>query len=199
MSNSYPFIVTALIICGWLLLLLFFKYCKIWIAYFVCGVGGFCIIGALIGRNSWLEKALASSSVSICSHISSFIGLKVQSFTDAGIMLISSAHFSGFSSMAIDIECSGLLELVLLWALLLFFPIFNREERVWYMVWGSTLVYLINIIRIMVILLAVSLWGRDSIYIVHTVIARGIFFFLMIVLYWEIFTRKSISYIRSLK
>ncbi|MDD2586224.1 MAG: exosortase family protein XrtG [Syntrophomonadaceae bacterium] len=182
----------------WFLPVLFFRYYKIWILYFITGVGGFTVLGAFILNESWFENFLSATAVGICARMADYLSLQVQAFADAGIMLISSPAFSGFTSMSIDIECSGMLEMLVVWALIIFFPIFDRGERVWYLFWGSIMVYLVNLVRILVILLALSYWGRDSIFIVHTVIARGIFFILIVMIFWEIFTRKSIECIRKL-
>ena len=180
----------------WMIFLLFFRYFEIWIFYFITGVAGFVLLGVQFLKESYFEVLLSSTSVIICDLLAGVLKLDIQTFSQAGVIFLSSNNFDGFISLAIGLECSGLLELIVLWSMLCFFPIFKRSERIWYLLWGSIAIFSMNLFRILIVLLAIQYFGRDSIFIVHGLLARGILFLFMVMLFWEIFTRKSIKQVQ---
>jgi exosortase family protein XrtG len=73
-------------------------------------------------------------------------------------------------------------------SLLLFFPFGKPSRKLVYAVGGNVFIFLANIIRILMIVFVSRTFGADYFYIAHTLLGRLLFFALMIVLYYLVFT-----------
>ena len=62
---------------------------------------------------------------------------------------------------------------------------------------GVAAIYVINLIRLYSIVLVIFYGGRNTIYVAHSIIGRLVFFALIIVLYWRVFTKPALIRIRE--
>ncbi|SHJ43840.1 exosortase family protein XrtG [Clostridium cavendishii DSM 21758] len=100
---------------------------------------------------------------------------------------------SGIISMAINYECSGIIELMVFTALCLFFPFGSLLRKVISLILGNVFLFGANIIRLMFIIVVVKIFGASSFYLAHTIFARIIFFGLTILLYYIVFTSTQLK------
>ena len=56
---------------------------------------------------------------------------------------------------------------------------------------GIATTFVMNIIRIVIIVATIHFGGKSAIYIAHTVVGRAIFFLMVVALYWYVFTRAT--------
>lgn len=96
-------------------------------------------------------------------------------------------------SMYIDLECSGLIEMMVFFALLLFFPAYKKTEKIKIMVFGIFLLNLFNYIRIFVIICLIHVKGMQIYGFAHSIIGRLLFYVLVIALYFYVFTKKQLE------
>jgi exosortase family protein XrtG len=102
--------------------------------------------------------------------------------------IISFDTRTGIISMFIDYECSGVIEMLVFTSLLLFFPFGKPFRKLFYAIGGNIFIFLANIIRILMIVFVSKTFGAEYFYIAHTLLGRLLFFGLMIVLYYLVFT-----------
>jgi exosortase family protein XrtG len=95
-------------------------------------------------------------------------------------------------SFFVDFECSGIIEMLVFICLLMFYPIYSIKEKLKLMLIGSIYIFLANVFRVFVICSILKVFGPQLIFFTHTIFARLLFFFLMIILYYRVFTRPHI-------
>lgn len=180
-------------VSGWLLILFFFRRYRIWPFYYIWGAVGFTFLLILFLRGSvveyWLEKLTA-----LALHWTmDKLGIATTIFNGAaGMVLLFLPVERSWTVISIDIECSGLLETCVFVGLLLFYPAFSLPRRLFLVVMGMLAIFIINLIRLYVIVFLISFYGRQVIYLAHTVAGRLIFFLLIVALYWSVFSRSTL-------
>ncbi len=179
----------------WAGVTVFFRIHRIWVFYFLWGAIGFTVLAAFMLQGTFVEIALSRTAIKIITCFNSAMNIPVMPFADVGTMLMTGTLMSGYTSLEIGTECSGLLEIAVFWGLTLFYPVFDLKRKVKTLVVGSIMIYFVNLLRVQLIVTAIFLGGRDTIFVAHTILGRGVFFLMMIILYWYFFTRKTLFYI----
>ncbi len=100
---------------------------------------------------------------------------------------------TGWSGLQINIECSTLIELSVLVGLLLFYPRLPFRRRWLYLGLGSGGTYLLNLLRILVIVVLIHTWGKPVVYLAHVIIGRLVYFAGVVALYWFLLTRPTLA------
>ncbi|MGN0166243.1 MAG: exosortase family protein XrtG [Lachnospiraceae bacterium] len=95
-------------------------------------------------------------------------------------------------TLLVDMECSGVIEVMAFISLLVFFKVYSMAERVIVGVAGVAYIMLCNALRILLICLSVHFFGTDAYYIVHTFIGRIVFYALSVLLYFYVFTKPQV-------
>jgi len=95
-------------------------------------------------------------------------------------------------SLAIDYECSGVIEIMAYSCMLWFFPLYSAVEKLIYTFVGIGVIFLANVLRIFVICTLIYFYGNEIFYFAHTIFGRVIFYLVSIVLYFYVFTRSQI-------
>lgn len=96
--------------------------------------------------------------------------------------------------MSIDYECSGIIETTAFVSLVVFFPIFNRYERVFFGLLGVLWIYVANVLRLAIVIIIVHFQGGGAFFLAHSIIGRLVFYVLVIALYYNVFTYSQISH-----
>lgn len=103
-------------------------------------------------------------------------------YTDIGGLLLQ-----------IDVECSGIIEIMAFISLILFFDVYNIYEKIIYSLIGIFYIIMANAIRIITISSIVYCFGYDSYHIAHSYIGRILFYLLSISMYFYVFTKPQIN------
>lgn len=184
-------------VLGWALIGIFLRYHRIWVFYYIWCAVGFTLMAILVLRSSPMEYKIEQVTGLLLHYVLDYMGIKTYVFDKApGTILVLLALENSWTCIDIDIECSGLLEACVLLGLLIFYPGVKLGRRLWSGIAGLAALFLINLIRLLTVVLVLSTSGRDSMYIAHTLIGRLVFFFLLIIVYWYIFTRPALSRVR---
>jgi exosortase family protein XrtG len=101
---------------------------------------------------------------------------------------------SGIVSMFINYECSGAIEMLVFTSLAVFFPFSGPVRRCISVAMGNIYIFAANIIRVLFIIFVTKAFGAPVFYITHTLAARILFFALMIILYYFVFTGTHLKY-----
>ena len=95
-------------------------------------------------------------------------------------------------TLLIDFECSGIIEIMAFLSLLIFFNVYNWSEKLMIGIGGFCYIMLCNVLRIVMICLAVHFLGMSAYYVFHTFIGRIFFYVLSVYLYFYVFTKPQI-------
>ncbi len=176
------------IIAAWILFLLLIRKLKIYFFVFVAGSIGLFWILMYIGRGA-VEKYLEHAVAYIMHLISKFTGFYV-AYPEYSMLTVY--NNSQTVSFFVDYECSGFIETITYISLLAFYPIYRWRRKIILGLSGTLYIFLSNIIRVFIICVIVKKFGPSLFFFSHTVFARVLFFFLMVGLYYVVFTRAHI-------
>ena len=112
------------------------------------------------------------------------------SYFKYGVIFVNSD--AGAITLQIDFECSGVIEMLAFLALLWFFPVYDKYERVVVSMIGVMAIFFANVLRIFFICLLVHIWGIDMYFFAHTIFARILFYGCTVFLYFYVFTKPQI-------
>lgn len=138
----------------------------------------------------YYEHFVISGLVYLMSPIGALTGM-FQSFPHVGAFLINNNQTA--MSFYIDIECSGIIEMLVFVCLVLFFDIYTKKEKVLTSCVGVALIVGFNCIRMLCILTIIHFGGPNYYLISHSVVGRIVFYVLTIILYYKVFTKKQID------
>lgn len=176
---------------------LFFRLNRIWVFYFIWGAIGFTLISVFTLSGTFIEDWLSRTAIIIITYVNSYFHIPVMPFADVGTVLMTGTRISGYTSLEMGTECSGLLECSVFWGLIMFYPILSNSKKIRYLVIGSLIIYFINLLRVELIIVAIFWGGRQAIFFAHTILGRAVFFFMMLTMYWFFFTRTTLDYLNT--
>jgi len=190
--------VVVLICLVWLVITMFLYYNKIWVLYYIWGAVGLCCVLILLFRGSYGEYFLARQTSMVLHYLLAYFDIITYVFDRApGTLLVLIKVDNSWTTIAIDIENSGLLEVCIFFGLIMFYPVHRLGKRIGVAAVGVTGIYTANILRLFLVILLIHRFGRDMSYITHTLIGRLLFFLLIVAVYWWFITRPSLENIRE--
>lgn len=192
------YLIFGLSIVLWLSLTWFFYWRRIWLPYYTIAAVGLALLivfggTRLLPLERWLEYGTAYSAHLICQSLN--IPTRVFEAAPGNILVWVVVQSPGWTVVRVDLECSGLLELATLTGLILFYPAWPIRQRIALTILGLVVTFGANIIRVLSIILILHVFGKQSIFIAHTIIGRMIFFILVAGIYWCILTRGTVKVI----
>jgi len=172
----------------------FFYEHRIWVFYYVWAAVGMSCLLVLLFHGSWAEYYIEHQTSLILHHILKFFDIVTYVFDKApGTLLVLIKLDSNWTTIDIDIENSGLLEVCIIFGLIAFYPVYKIGKRLLIAVVGVVSVYIINLLRLVVVISLIHWGGRNWSFVAHTVVGRLIFFILVIALYWQLMTRPTLK------
>lgn len=175
----------------WLALILVFRKHRQWLLYYLFASFGLTLMMVLTTEHFGLDQIMVNIGSFHTSLLARFLGIPNEILSNARIMLPASE--GGTTILKLGIECSAILEASILISLIFFYPAFRPRQKLLKIVFGLAVTYVINIVRMLIILYITFRYGSDAIYIAHALIARFFFFVAVITLYWYIITKPSIK------
>lgn len=180
--------IAILIIALWIYILTVLKRGKLEFYHFIVGsVGMFLIMLMFV---PYVKGYFISGFVYVIGFVGKITGM-YESYAEYGMCFIN--HNDTVMSLYIDMECSGIIEMMVYLSLLWFFPVYNIREKITQSISGVLLINLFNFIRIFVIISLVFYFGSPIYSVAHAIIGRLVFYVLTLTLYFYVFTRKQIS------
>jgi len=174
---------------AWLYGLSVFKRARLSALFFIFGSAGLFLITTTMSRPYWVWF-FTHAVIHGVAFFNTFTNLCQIAFNN-GLVYISNA--ANPVVMSIDYECSGIIETCAFISLVIFFPIFERKEKVFYAVFGLIYIYLINVLRLIVVIVIVHFGGGNTFFLAHSIVGRLIFYVLIIVLYYNTFTYSQLA------
>lgn len=193
----------ALLLAGaavWAVLVRFFWKAGAWLPYFVTGAAGCAFLLVVLLREflpgeTLLRAATAGSVNSVAWALG--VHTHVTAADPGDLLVVGVPHHNEWTILSIGIECSGLLEIATLFGLVLFFPALPLPKRLFVLAVAMGLTFAANIVRMLVIVVAVAYGGQSTLEIAHVVLGRAVFFVLAIGIYWFAITRPTLNAVGS--
>lgn len=182
----------------WLAVTLFLYHHRLWVFYYVWAAVGLCCILVLLFHASLMEYRVEQLTSLILHNILNNLGIVTNIFDHSpGTLLVLIEIDSSWTTIAIDIENSGLLEICIIFSLIIFYPVHRMPKRSMVALGGALGIYLINLFRLLLVIVIIHSGGRNMSFIAHTLFGRLLFFVLVVGLYWQLITRPSLEKIRG--
>ncbi len=189
---------SGLLVVGWGGLIVFFRVYRIWLFYYVLGTIG-CAYGLTLIAHHWLglDKLLGES---VAWSIHTFTGrlhvpTRIFEGTPDAIMVMVVSQDAGWTLFRIGIESSGLLEMIVLTSLLLFYPGLPLIRRTSLILLGLGATWLANVLRVLVIVLILHHVGKEALLLAHSFVGRTLFFILTVGIYWFLLTIPTLRWL----
>ena len=187
----------ATLITLWAVSVMFFRMNRIWLPYYLTGAVGLAFIIIFVGGATALQTIMESGVAASTFGVARAIGIPAKLFeADPGTLMIfvvgqAIGHDNGWTMVRVTIECSGLLETGVMTGMVGFYPGWSLRKRAIFLSLGIIAVYAANIIRLTVIMGTLHWFGKDALFIAHTIVGRAVFFVLIIAIFWYIITRPT--------
>jgi exosortase family protein XrtG len=188
-----PYLLAGLL-AAWLAAVVFLRRYRVWILFYIVGTVGLIYWVVLAGEALRLETRLAHSVAWTVHGLGQVIGIPTRIFEGApGVLLVLVvAQEIGWTVLQVGVESSGMLEISVLAALLLFYPGWSAARRVGAILAGSAAIWLANILRMLVIVIMLNRLGKEALVLAHTYVGKALFFFMAIAIFWYLITYPTV-------
>ncbi len=160
---------------------------------FVWGAFGLAFLLVQLSLRLDLHVHLAGIEAIHLQQLVALAGIEIE-IIDGTTMLVPDN--TGWTGMTIGIESSTLIEISVFSGLILFYPRFSRKRRFGSLLIGIIGTYLLNLLRLLIVVAMVVIWGKPAFVIAHTLVGRLVYFAGVVALYWYLFTTPTLSLIR---
>jgi exosortase family protein XrtG len=179
----------------WLGMVVFFRYYRVWLPYYILGTAG-CVywlvlfFGVSLGAETFLAQSVAWA-VHLCSGL---IPVPTRLFANApGVLLVLIvAQDKGWTILNIGVESSGVLEISVLASCLLFYPGWSFARRAAGALAGGIAVWSANVLRMLLIVVLLNRLGKDALVLAHTYVGKLVFFVLAVAIFWYLITLPTV-------
>jgi len=168
---------------------------RIWLLYYLVGAFGFTLIVVVVALNLGVERHVERVVMVTLQMLLSPFDVRIQMFSGNALLVPDP---TGWSILTVSIECSALIETSVVTGLILFYPGFSRARKVSSAIVGVIATYLSNILRLILIVFLVYVFGKSITFLAHAYVGRFFFFATVVVIYWYLFTRPTLSFISGL-
>ncbi|MCK9151771.1 archaeosortase/exosortase family protein [Methanobacterium alcaliphilum] len=165
-----------------------------WLTYYLTGAVAFMAFTVAISLITGLDVIIMGIEAQNIAAIASFLGIP-STFLPPNAFIFPDP--TGWSIFGIGFECSSIIEIGVLIGLLIFYPGYSRKKKVKYAIIGIILTYAANLLRMLSIVYIVNIFGKQYLYFAHAFIGKLIFFIFVVLLYWYLLTRPTLSIVRK--
>lgn len=173
----------------WLYLLTLLKRTQLSAYYFWLGSVELFIILASIS-NICFDQVMPKFIAEILKYISYI--LKDFSINISQRSILINIGSNNYAELFINYECSGMLETIAFISMLAFFPIYKGGEKIIVGCLGFLWILTANIVRLLITITILDYFGINALFIAHSIIGRVIFYVVVILLYYQVFTKSQI-------
>jgi exosortase family protein XrtG len=188
--------IVILLFIAWLAVVVFLRYNRVWLLYYVLGTVGctywlVLVFGDVLG----LELFLAQSVAWTVHLIADMIAIPTRVFTGApGLLLVLViAQRVGWTVLQVGVESSGMLEISVLASLLFFYPGWSLLRRAKLVALGGLAIWLANILRMLIIVVMLNRLGKEALVLAHMYVGKAVFFLLALGIFWFLITFATLQ------
>ena len=180
----------------WLLAVLFFRLNRIWLLFYLVGSVGLALILIWVSHSVLPIEFQLESWTALATHYAARpfgVITKIFQTVPGSLLVLIVAHEKGWTIVEITIECSSILEGSVLIGMLAFYPGWSAWKKTYLGVAGLLTTFAANILRMTLIVTTVSKFGKDALFMAHTIVGRLVFFIATLLTYWWILTRPTLQ------
>ncbi|HPR42083.1 MAG TPA: archaeosortase/exosortase family protein [Candidatus Methanofastidiosa archaeon] len=185
------FIYFIILMVLWEIAVIFLYKKRQWLLYYLIAAFGLTFLIILVTQHIGFDTLLSEIEVGQTSTLLNWVNIDAYS---QGVNLMIPTQ-EGWAVLICTLECSALMELAVFFSLLLFYFKFSAARKVLSIVIGLLVTYVANILRLFTISVVANRFGEDYVFMAHTVVGRLLFFGFVLVIYWFLVTRPTISYV----
>ena len=160
---------------------------------YLWGAFGFAATVVLAGQVGGWNTPLGAAQAWVLQNVSALFGLTLRTLQDGALVVPDP---TGWSILYVGLECSALIEAAIFTGLILFYPALTSGERLGRLGVGLVLTFALNLLRLAVIVATVAWLGKPFVPIAHAVVGRLVFFFGILVVYWQMLTLPTLTMVR---
>ena len=169
----------------WIYVLTVLKRGKLGFYHFLLGsVGTFLI---LLDLMPYVKRFFINGFVWVLGFAGELTGM-YESYARYGMFFIN--HNDTVMSLYVDMECSGLIEMMVFVSLLAFFPVYKWWEKIRTGILGLFCICIFNFIRIFIIIAMIFYFGTSVYSFAHVIVGRIVFYVLTLILYFHVFAME---------
>lgn len=185
-------IFVVIVVALWVYVLNVLSRAKLEFWRYLCGSMGLFVI-MMVTLRDVLMMPLAQCVAALAGIIGNLTNTFIAYFKYGIIFILTEA---GSMTLQIDLECSGIIEIMAFISLLVFFRVYSVYERIIVGVLGTAYIMVCNALRITLICEAVHFFGTSAYFVAHTFIGRIFFYVLTVILYFYVFTKPHIIHMK---
>jgi len=177
----------------WFALTYRFYVTRKWLRMYLFGAFGFVMFVLFFSQALGWDTALEAIEARNALLVATWLQMHLELLGGSGLAI---RNHVGWGVFDIGIECSALLEMAAFVGLVAFYPGFKAGKKTSAIVWGVLATYVINILRILIIVGMIAAMGTSWVFIAHAVVGRIFFFVGVVIVYWYLLTRPTVSVVR---
>ena len=182
------YIIVAILMALWAYLLHVLKKTKLSFWHFVVGSAGLFVFLMFVVMPV-VTVPLSRTVAAVSGVIGRLLGF-YEAYYKYSVIFIDAGSES--LTLAIDFECSGVIEIFAFLSLLTFFNVYKTSEKMMVGAMGTLYLLMANVIRVTFICVIIHFFGGSAYYVAHTYLGRILFYALSVGLYFYVFTKEQI-------
>ena len=185
------FIYFIVLMIIWEIAVIFLYKKRQWLLYYLVAAFGLTFLLIIVSQHVGFDTLLAKIEMGQTATLLNWVN--IDAYSQAANLMIPTQE--GWAVLICTLECSALMELAVFFSLLLFYFKFSVVRKIASIFLGVAITYAANILRLFSISVIANRFGEDYIFLAHTVVGRLLFFGFVLVIYWYLVTRPTISYV----
>lgn len=165
-----------------------------WLVFYLWGAFGFVLLVTFGAGALNLDTAIEAVEAAQVGWLSALLGIGVKVVNSTGLAI---PNHTGWAVFDIGLECSAILEMAAIVGLTAFYPAFRPGKRALFGIAGMALTYVLNLMRVLLIVAIINAMGTGWVFAAHAVFGRILFFVGTVALYWFLMTRPTVSFTRK--
>jgi len=162
---------------------------RAWLTYYVLGSLGLVVLVLFLAQALGFDTRLEAIEAVQVAWLARLFHVKASLLPPSGLAI---GNHVGWGVFDIGIECSALLEMAAFAALVGFYPPWRPGKKALIIALGVAATYVVNLLRILIIVGMIAQLGTDWVFIAHAVVGRVFFFVGVVAIFWFLVTLPTV-------
>lgn len=187
--KNYEWMLLLVSVVIWVWMLTIFKRKKMTAFYFMAGIAGLFSFIFLIGKTqiSVACSKLLMSALGMLNLVFSWYEV----YPEYNILFVNNEKAA--ISLFVDYECCGVIEMLVVFCVVVFFSALSKREKVVFSLLGLLYTAFSNVIRLLVVTSIIAHNGNDWYFKAHSIYGRIVFYVLTLIMYFYLLTYPQIK------
>lgn len=183
---------TIIIFPIWLVLVIAFRRHRHWFLYYLSASLGLSLMLVFLAQSFGIDQLMVNMASFHIELIGKYLfKIQMELMPGGRFTILSGNNWDDI--LKLGVECSAILESAIVVSLVIFYPIFNWKQKILRALFGLIVTYVINLVRLMIIVLMANRFGSEYVFLAHAGVARVFFFICELLLYWYLITKPTVK------